>query len=269
MSSPVILITGAASGIGRAFAASLHDQNYQLVLTDINETALNDAFNNGQSGAHLKSLDVTSSNSWKEAVTDTLSRFGRIDFLFNIAGVIMPGHVYETPLENIDLHFDVNVKGVLIGMRLVSEVMVSQGSGHIVNIASLAGIAPVPGISLYSASKFAVRGYSLATATELREKGVYVTVVCPGLVDTPMLDLQLNHDEAAITFSNGPALSSEHVAEQLNKVMQTRPLEVCIPNGTLPKMTNAFPRLNGWLKKIMEKRGRKAMAKLKQNGKTK
>lgn len=259
MSSDVVVITGAASGIGRALAQKLQKQPYRLVLADINTAGLTATFGTDTATQLIRPLDVTSVDSWRNLLAETRQQFGRIDYLFNIAGVILPGRIHETPLENIDYHVDVNVKGVLIGMRLASELMVAQGSGHIINIASQAGIAPVPGITLYTASKFAVRGASLAAAADLQDKGVFVTVVCPGLVDTPMLDLQLGYEEASIPFSNGPALRPEQLADKLVNVMRKRPLEVVLPRGFLARVAGSFPRVAMWLRGVMSKRGRVAM----------
>src|SRR5205823_4569252 len=102
--------------------------------------------------------------------------------------------------------------------------------GHIINIASMAALAPIPGISLYSASKYAVRGFSLAAAQELRAHGVYVTVVCPDAVQTPMLDAQLAHDEAAATFSGPRLLTVEEVGRAIiGQGLARRPLEIYLP----------------------------------------
>ena len=109
-----------------------------------------------------------------------------------MAGVLRVERVEDLQPESVALQLDVNTKGVILGTQAAAKVMVGQGRGHIINIASMAALAPVPGISVYSASKFAVRGFSLAAAQELEDRGVQVTVVCPDAVDTPMVDYQLD-----------------------------------------------------------------------------
>ena len=94
-----------------------------------------------------------------------LPRGGRIDVLMNVAGIIAPGKVHEITADRMLSHLDVNARGVMLGTQAAARQMVRQGQGHIINIASLAGLAPIPGIAPYTASKFAVRGFSLAVAT--------------------------------------------------------------------------------------------------------
>src|SRR5205085_5137897 len=130
-----------------------------------------------------------------------VTTYGRVDVLMNVAGYLLPGYIHETSADQIERHMDINAKGLMLGTQAAARVMVRQGQGHIINIASMAALAPVPGLCCYSASKYAVRAFSLAVAQELRPHGVYVTAVCPDAVQTPMLDLQVDYQEAAMTFS--------------------------------------------------------------------
>jgi 3-oxoacyl-[acyl-carrier protein] reductase len=268
MDQPVALITGAASGIGRHFAGVLHKKNYRLALADINEKGLSEAFEADSEQLILHRLDVTRAKDWRTFVDQAHQRFGRIDYLFNIAGIIAPGYVHETEVELIDRHLDINSKGVMYGTRLAGERMVEQGRGHIINMASMAGLAPIAGIALYSASKFAVRGFSIASAYELRPRGVYVSVVSPDLVATPMLDLQLNYPEAAMTFSgNGRPLTVEDVGRALLSVMETKAIEVTLPRtrGWLGKLGNLFPSLGLRVTEYLRRKGLKRLEKLREN----
>ena len=166
-----------------------------------------------------------------------------LDRLFNIAAYLKPGYIHETDPQEIDRHIDINVKGLIIGSQLAAKHMVEQGKGHIVNIASLGGIAPIPGIALYSTSKFAVRGFSLALAQELKPLGVKVTVICPDAIQTPMLALQEDYDEAALTFSGPKALSLEDIEKIVfAEVLPNAPIEVTLPwqRGALAKLGGAF-----------------------------
>ncbi len=116
-----------------------------------------------------------------------------------------PGHTPELLDGDVELQIGVNLKGVIYGTREAARLMLRQPDlarrGHIVNIASLAALAPIPGLTVYSATKYAVRAFSLAAAEELRPLGIAVTVVCPDAVKTPMLDLQVGYEEAALTFT--------------------------------------------------------------------
>jgi 3-oxoacyl-[acyl-carrier protein] reductase len=147
----------------------------------------------------------------------------------------------------------------------VGRWMKKQHSGHIINISSLAGLAPVSGLSLYTASKFAIRGFSLSVAAELKQHGVWVTVICPDLVNTPMLDLQLEYpEEAKLTFS-GPSqvLQPEDVVKVIEQVMNRPRAQVCIPEarGLLAKIAGAWPAVGEWFRKSLEKKGEKELKK--------
>jgi 3-oxoacyl-[acyl-carrier protein] reductase len=247
MSSTVALITGAASGIGRHFARVLASRagEFQLALADIDMNGLASAFTPSDN-LHLCRLDIVSTEDWQRVVDDTIDRFGRIDYLFNIAGGGRLGFFHDQPFENIDFVVDLNLKGPLYGMRVAVTHMVRQGSGHIVNVASLAGIAPTAGNVLYSAAKSGLRSASIATAIELRSHGVYVTVICPGVVDTPLISQHADHpEESALIYSGGRMLTVNDVETALIEAMQKKPLEVNIPSGQsrMAKLASAFPEL--------------------------
>jgi len=259
MSDDVAIITGAGAGIGRHFATELHRRRPQmrLVLADVNESALTEAFPPAENIV-LRPLDIRSADAWQRVVDETLTSFGRIDQLHNIAGVDRVAMFTDQPLENIDLLVDINLKGTLYGMRIVAEQMVKQGSGHIVNVASLAGVAPTPGTAIYSATKFGLRGASIATAVELRPHGVYVTVVCPDLVNTALFDQHVEDEDpeaVALIFSGSRALTADEVSEAIFRALRDRPLEIDVPfsRGMLSKLSNAAPsillRLYGPLKR--------------------
>lgn len=257
-------VTGAASGIGNRVADLLLSLGHQVSASDVNTAALS------QKGAHwpkervrLETHDVRSADAWDACLDRHVAAFGRIDVLMNIAGYMGPGYLHATPAVEVDKHFDINAKGVIFGIRAAAQRMIPQGSGHIINIASMAALAPVPGLSLYSASKYAVRAASLAAAWELREKGIYVTVVCPDPVDSAMIVPQREHEEAALSYSAPRILSVQEVAECLTgSVLRKRPLEVILPRrrGWLAKSANMFPELGHGLAPLLTRYGRKRQA---------
>jgi 3-oxoacyl-[acyl-carrier protein] reductase len=251
------LVTGAASGIGRCTTESLLRRGHRVLATDRDEAAL--ATLTGDANLATAKLDVTDPEAWRAALDRVVETWGGIDVVFNIAGYLMPGYTHELRLEDVDRHFDINVKGVVYGTRLAAERMVAQGDGHIVNVASLAAFAPIPGLALYSASKFAVRAFSLAAGFELRERGVAVTVVCPDAVATPMLDKQKGYEEAALTFTAPRVLTPEEVAEEMaGPVLDKRPLEVALPRSRkwLARVMDSFPDLAPLVTPLFVKRGR-------------
>jgi 3-oxoacyl-[acyl-carrier protein] reductase len=146
-----------------------------------------------------------------------------------------PGFVSQIQAADIDLHFDVNVKGVIHGTQAAFRMMRDQPlvngvRGHIVNLASLAGLSPVPGMALYSASKFAVRGYSLSVGVELRRYNIAMTVVYPDGASTPMLMNYAHAPETALVFTGVRLLTAQDVARAIvNRGLAARPLELPIP----------------------------------------
>jgi len=262
------IITGAASGIGRHWARALLERKgeYRLALADINEKALREAFDQGES-LRLHPLDIRSVEGWGRVVEDTLAHFGQIDYLFNIAGGGRQAFFLPQPIENLDWVIDVNLKGPLIGMRVVGEVMLKQKSGHILNVASLAGLSPTPGNSLYSAAKGGLRNASLAAAIEWRKFGVAVTVVSPDLVDTPLMQkhLESGNEEVALTYT-GVTLTVQDLEKAFWKAMRDRPLEINLPRwrGWLAKLNHMYPSLLLLLYEPMKKRGMKRLARIRE-----
>lgn len=215
----------------------------------------------------LMPLDVRQPADWKRAIAQSMARWGRLDVGMNIAGVIRPGYLTEQTPADVDWMVDVNLKGVMLGTCALAEVMLQQGGGHIVNVASLAGIAPIRGLSIYSATKCAVRAYSIATALELRQKNVFLSVVCPDLVDTNMLTLQLEYEAAALTFSGNRILTVEDVGRAIMKeALAKKRLEVLLPGsrGWLGKLGNAFPALATRLTESLSRKGLTNQQQLKE-----
>jgi 3-oxoacyl-[acyl-carrier protein] reductase len=249
---PVSIVSGAASGIGRHVARVLHRAGHELTLIDIDangleRTARDHGFANDRAVC-LEAHDVRDAQGWDALVERATNRFGRIDFAFNIAGYLRPGYVHEMDAELFARHLDINAKGVMYATRAAARQMIRQGSGHILNVASIAGISHVPGLSAYCASKHAVRGFSLAVAHELLRHGVAVTVLCPDAVETPMLTLQESYPEAAMTFGAGRGLTLEEVEDALLRAMKDRPLEVVLDvpgsgRAVGARLANMFPKL--------------------------
>jgi 3-oxoacyl-[acyl-carrier protein] reductase len=262
-----VIITGAASGIGRHWAGVLLEKTdqYQLVLTDVNEVGLQDTFETG-ANVRLHSLDVRSAAQWQQVISDTLENFGRIDYLFNIAGGGRPAFFLAQPDENIDWVIDVNLKGPLMGMKAVGPLMLEQGSGHIINVASLAGLSPTPGNSLYSAAKGGLRNASIAAAIEWRKSGLSVTVISPDLVDTPIMQkhLESGGDEVALTYT-GVTLTVYDLEKAFWRAMREKPLEINLPRwrGWLTKLNHSYPSLMLRLYEPMKKRGMKRLVQIR------
>jgi NAD(P)-dependent dehydrogenase (short-subunit alcohol dehydrogenase family) len=188
----VAIVTGAASGIGRALAAALARRGATVVLADIDEPAAKaaaDALAAGPPGrASGVALDVTDHEAVAELVERTARDHGHLDFVFNNAGVGMGGAAHDMTMAHWDRAIDVNLRGVVHGVVAAYPLMVRQGHGHIVNTASLAGLIPAPMLAPYGMTKHGVVGLSTSLRMEGAAHGVRVSVVCPGVIDTPILD---------------------------------------------------------------------------------
>lgn len=262
MQSKVAILTGAASGIGKHFAGVLAARgDCLLALADVDAAGLAAAFVPSDR-LRLHQLDVRSTAGWQALVADTHAAFGRIDYLFNIAGGGRLGFLLDQPLENLDLVIDVNLKGPLIGMQLVAAIMAQQGAGHIINVSSLAGLSPTPGNSFYSAAKSGLRAASLAAAVELRQKGIYVTVIAPDVVDTPLARRHFDNPQAAAVIRSGArVLTVQDVEAAFWRAMHDRPLEITLPRwrGWLAKANSLYPPLMLRLYEPLKRRGLQRM----------
>jgi 3-oxoacyl-[acyl-carrier protein] reductase len=197
-------------------------------------------------------------------VRDAAAEFGGVDVLMNIAGVVRGVQVRHSSGADAAFHIEVNLLGVIHGCRVAAGHMAARGSGHIINIASLAGLVPVPGLSLYNASKFGVRGFSHALAAELAPLGVQVTVVCPDAVATPMLDAEAFEPDAAMSFSGGKILSVEEVTGAIvERALRRRPREMILPSSMAPltRLVTAFPAASRLLLGAFQAKGRKEQEK--------
>jgi len=258
----VVFLTGSASGVGLHLTDRFIREGYRVVATDINVADLKAiARDKGWKAddVYIRKLDVTQKSQWQKLWADVLDKWQRIDIVLNVAGYLKPGFIHKTDFEEIDRHLNINVKGVILGSKLAAQTMVEQGHGHIINIASMAALAPVPGLGLYCASKFAVRGFTLALAQELRSHNVRVTNVCPDAIETPMLTLQEEYEEAAVTFSGKKALTVDDIGRLVfDKVLVSKPMEVILPThrGILAKLSSAIPTLTFLLADHLKKLGR-------------
>jgi NAD(P)-dependent dehydrogenase (short-subunit alcohol dehydrogenase family) len=184
------LITGGASGIGAAFARELGRLGAEAVVAD-RQGELAEEVSAGVRAAGGRAwattLDVRDAAATKAVVDQVVARSGRVDYFFNNAGIAVGGEMDAYEKRDWDDVFDVNLRGVAYGIQAVYPVMIRQGSGHIVNTASIVGLVSAPGEGSYSASKHAVVGLSKALRVEARRHGVRVSVVCPGVIRTPIL----------------------------------------------------------------------------------
>jgi NAD(P)-dependent dehydrogenase (short-subunit alcohol dehydrogenase family) len=261
----VVVITGAAGGIGSATARMLAGEGATIVLTDIRKDPL-EALAAELAGAGARALavvhDVRQPESWQALTDRVTAELGGLDILINNAGVVHPGAAEELPAEKLQQQIQVNLMGTINGCRAALRVMKPRGGGKIINVASLGGIVPMSGEAIYSATKAAIRGYTLSLAAELHGSPVGVAVVCPDSVDTPQLAYELLHDEAVLSFISKP-LQPEQVAKGILKAIRKKKPEILVPGapGVLIRTVMAFPRVYYVLYPSLKRTGSKNIRK--------
>ncbi len=179
------IITGGSSGIGLAIARMLRDEGYSLTLASRRPEKVQKAAE--ELGAVAVAVDVGDEEACERLVAEHHERFGRLDMLVNSAGIGIAGTVEHLPSKHLDLTFSVNVRGLFLVTQKAIP-MLRESRGWIVNLASIAGTLPTPGLSAYGATKAAVISLTRSLNEELDADGVRAVAICPGFVDTPMAE---------------------------------------------------------------------------------
>jgi NAD(P)-dependent dehydrogenase (short-subunit alcohol dehydrogenase family) len=190
LTGKIAFVTGGASGIGAALATKLVDKGAEVWIADrqIDSAAeLAEHLKSVGGKAHPIELDVRSYPSFERAVAEAVQQSGRIDYLFNNAGIGVGGEIDSYTLDDWNDVFDVNLRGVVHGIQAVYPIMIRQHSGHIVNTASMAGLVTTVSQASYTASKHAIVALSKTLRLEAERHGVQVSVLCPGVIRTPIL----------------------------------------------------------------------------------
>ncbi|MCA1648046.1 MAG: SDR family oxidoreductase [Chloroflexi bacterium] len=197
----VAMVTGAGSGIGRASAVEFAREGALVVAADLNATSVAETAEQVRaagSQAEPVVVDVTQAEQVTRMMHTALENFGRVDVLFNNAGLPQPFTPFENSTDELfDRIIDVNVRGVFYGCRAAIPHMKAQGGGVILNTASTAGIRPRPGLGVYNASKAAVISLTKTLALELAPHRIRVVAICPVATDTPMLPSFIGVEQGA------------------------------------------------------------------------
>jgi len=184
----IVIITGGASGIGRALGEDLAHRGSHVILADRNVTLLDEVSESIiKTGFHVKpvKLDVSNFEAVKTIMNETINEYGRLDYIFNNAGIAVGGEARDYAYEDWSNVINTNLFGVVNGVAAAYPVMVKQGFGHIVNTASIGGLIPAGEIS-YVTSKHGIVGLSHQLRVEGADLGVKVSVICPGKIETPL-----------------------------------------------------------------------------------
>jgi len=189
-----VLVTGAASGIGLALSKAMAMRGATVWMTDIDAPGVEKAARAIGARARSAALDVRDADAVRRMVERVVSEHGRIDYVFNNAGIGIGGEAHELTTAHYDRIIDINIRGVVHGVTAAYPIMVKQRSGHIVNTASTAGLLPAPLLVPYVMTKHAVVGLSLALRAEAVRHGVRVSALCPSAIETPLLDAEMPSD---------------------------------------------------------------------------
>jgi NAD(P)-dependent dehydrogenase (short-subunit alcohol dehydrogenase family) len=219
----VWIVTGTSSGIGRVLVQKLLEAGYFVTATARNRSKIEDFEKNYPSQCLSIEADVTMSEANQRVVNETLKRFGKIDVLVNNAGYGLAGVLEEVTLDQIRRQMDTNVIGLIEMTQLVIPTMRKQQSGYIVNISSIAGLRGSKGLSIYSASKFAVTGFSESLALEVSRFGIKVSCVEPGPYRTDWAGRSIDWSES-ITNPDSPYYEiNSGTYKMLNSVSGNQP----------------------------------------------
>jgi NAD(P)-dependent dehydrogenase (short-subunit alcohol dehydrogenase family) len=195
----VAFITGGASGLGLAMARSFTGAGMKVAIADIQDDALaaaQEEFAESNADVITIKVDVTDREALEEAARETEAAFEKVHVVCNNAGVAVSGNIKDHTYKDWDWVMGVNLDGVINGMQVFSNRVISHGEGgHFVNTASMAGLIGFQGMSIYNTSKFAVVGMSEAIAGDLAHYGVGVSVLCPGFVATGIYTSERNRPE--------------------------------------------------------------------------
>ncbi len=210
----VAIITGGSLGIGKSTAHLFAKEGAKVVISGRNEEPLKEAINEADKDSEKIEYivsDVSKEEDCKDLVDQTINMHGKIDILFNNAGVLPLGITHETSIEDWDYAFDINVKGSFMMAKYVIPHMIKQGGGTIVNNASILGLKAIPGASAYNSTKGAIVQFTRSMALEYADKGIRVNCICPGTIWTPMVETFLKESPEVDQFLKQQQPATAHL----------------------------------------------------------
>lgn len=233
LSGKFALVTGGATGIGRATVERMIAEGGSVMIADINEAAAQQVVKELGTSVDWIRCDVTSEDDVKAAVDAAVARLGRLDILVNNAGMIAHKMLPEIDLALWNKVFAVNVQSVFLMIKHAAPHLKAAGGGSIVNMSSMAGLRGAPGLAVYSSSKAAINGLTVALALELAPDRIRVNAICPGWVDTTF-------NQPVIDFLGGPTGTDKVVQESIPLQRQGTPQEIAALAAYLAADESAF-----------------------------
>jgi short-subunit dehydrogenase len=261
-----VIITGGSAGVGAATARKFANAGAKLLLVARSKKNLEKIADElrDETEVHFIAMDVSDADACVNLFKKAEFEFGEVHILINNAAYHKRGPAETIAAEDLGRMIDVNLKAPIILCRLaVPYLRKAEGGAAIINVASLAGRAPIPGNATYSASKFGLRAFTFALAEELRDTNIKLAAVSPGPIDTGFI--MSNLDEVAdINFSQ-PVSSPEQVADEIMQLCLNDKRERSMPpiGGAMTTLTYLFPSFGRKLRPFLERRGRKVKRALK------
>ena len=255
------LITGGSSGIGYALANQLVEAGASVILLarsqeklDEAKTSLSSQLSQPDQLIHAIPADVTDVESLSAAIEDMAKTIGIPDFIFNCAGVALPGYIEQLKLEVFKWTMDIDYHGTVNVIKLLLPHLLQRGSGHIINFSSMAGVIGTFGYSAYSGAKFAVRGFSDVIRSELKPKNIRVSIVYPPDTDTPQLAFENQfkpYETRELAGSDKPISAAAVARETLKSV--SRGKYAIVPGAEAKLLYFLGTRLGNWVYPVMDR----------------
>ena len=255
-----VLVTGAANGIGAAIVRFGVGAGHRVVAVDIDRSGLS-RLREELPGIESAVLDVRDLAAWERVVEGAETQGGPIDVLINNAGVCLPGRCDQVSAEDDRRTVEVNLIGVMNGVRTLLPRFLTRRRGHVINVASMAAFTPSTELASYCATKHAVRAYTHSCALDHRHAPIHWTLVCPGAVETPMLQSMRQRRAGLVVFTEKPIPPEEIAVAVVDAIRKPR-REILIPDTQgkrLLRFIGLFPNLISRGMDDAERRGREAL----------
>jgi NAD(P)-dependent dehydrogenase (short-subunit alcohol dehydrogenase family) len=263
LSDQVVLITGAASGIGAAATRIAVAEGHRVVIADIDVDAAKSLADELGPHACAAELDVRDALSWSRAFDTAEAEFGPVDILINNAGIIHTGHARTLTVQQHRDMVEVNLLGPITGVRTALDRMGGSRPGHIITVCSMTSFLPLPGYATYAGTKHALRAFHHSVAIEEREGPLAFSVIHPPSTRTPMLAPERADPTMAIAFAE-KSHSAEDVARVVIDAIADKPVEVVFPPvaGRFQRLAGSWPRLTHMVMPMVEASGRRNRERL-------
>ena len=257
LKNKVVIITGGSGGIGYEIVKKLAACEANVISSYHNSLPANTSDN-----ISWIKLDLTQSTEWDKLLSYSKNKYDKIDVLINCAGILEPGEFTSLDGNQIREMIDLNLTSVLIGTHKTLAILKYQKFGHIINIGSLGGIIPMPYSSVYSATKFALRGFSLSIAQEYKGTDIRISILTSDSVVGKMLDRESENSRPTISFYNNP-LPPQLIADEIVKLIAKPKVEKIIKGyNKIPSIVlGSFSNLFQFIYPFLENRSGKGRAK--------